>query len=139
VEVREMAATTLSGILRLSPRRSVLQLRDRFVRLLKNSNLLDRKSPAYNSALRQRHAAILGICALVDSYPYTVERWMPDLLTSVLAEHTYDPIPISTTVRKCASNFKKTHQDTWHEDSKRFTDSQLTALSTLLTGSSYYA
>lgn len=139
VEVREMAATTLSGILRLSPRRSVLQLRDRFIRLLKNSSLPDRKSPAYNSALRQRHAAILGICALVDSFPYTVERWMPDLLTNVLAEHTYDPIPISTTVRKCASNFKKTHQDTWHEDCKRFTESQLAALSTLLTGSSYYA
>jgi len=48
-------------------------------------------------------------------------------------------IPISTSVRKCASNFKKTHQDTWHEDSQRFTEDQLTALSTLLTGSSYCA
>jgi len=93
----------------------------------------------YNAAIRQRHAAILGICALVDSYPYTVERWMPDLLANVLAEHAYDPIPISLTVHKCASNFKKTHQDTWHEDSKRFTEDQLAALSTLLTGSSYYA
>ncbi|KAF5337122.1 hypothetical protein D9611_003196 [Ephemerocybe angulata] len=139
VEVREMAATTLSGILRLSPRRSVLTLKDRFVRLSKNSHLPDRTDPNYNAAVRQRHAAILGICALVDSYPYTVEKWMPDLLTTVLAEHTYDPIPISTTVRKCASNFKRTHQDTWHEDSKRFTDHQLAALSTLLTGSSYYA
>jgi proteasome activator subunit 4 len=40
-------------------------------------------------------------------------------------------------VRKCAANFKKTHQDTWHEDAKRFSDDQLAALSTLLTGSSY--
>ena len=48
-------------------------------------------------------------------------------------------IPISLTVQKCASNFKKTHQDTWHEDSKRFTEDQLVALSTLLTGSSYCA
>ncbi|KAI0651592.1 hypothetical protein C8Q79DRAFT_934115 [Trametes meyenii] len=139
VEVREMAATTLSGILRLSPRRSVVALKDRFVRLIKNSRLpQDRKSPAYNIALRQLHAAVLGVCALIDSYPYTIERWMPDLLTSVLAEHTYDPIPISTTVRKCASTFRKTHQDTWHEDSKKFTEEQLAALSTLLSGSSYY-
>jgi hypothetical protein len=61
---------------------------------------------------------------------------MPELLSNVLAEHAYDPvrlpflvklcfadghsmqIPISLTVQKCASNFKKTHQDTWHEDSK---------------------
>jgi len=139
VEVREMAATTLSGILRLSPRRSIITLKDRFVRLAKNSHIPVRQDPNYNKAIRQRHAAILGICALVDSYPYTVEKWLPDLLTNVLAEHTYDPIPISTTVRKCASNFKRTHQDTWHEDSTRFNDAQLAALSTLLSGSSYYA
>jgi proteasome activator subunit 4 len=139
VEVREMAALTLSGILRLSPRRSVLILKDRFLRLLKNSHIPARQDPIYNKAIRQRHAAILGICALVDSYPYTVEKWMPELLTNVLAEHTYDPIPISTTVRQCAGNFKKTHQDTWHEDSKCFNESQLAALSALLTGSSYYA
>ncbi|KAF8058272.1 hypothetical protein FPV67DRAFT_1786012 [Lyophyllum atratum] len=137
VEVREMAATTLSGILRLSPRRSVLTLKDRFIRLAKNSHIPERNDPDYSKAIRQRHAAILGICALVDSYPYTVEKWMPELLTNILAEHTYDPIPISTTVRKCASNFKRTHQDTWHEDAKRFNEDQLAALSTLLTGSSY--
>ncbi|TBU39582.1 hypothetical protein BD309DRAFT_1022044 [Dichomitus squalens] len=138
VEVREMAATTLSGILRLSPRRSVLALKDRFVRLIKISKLPeDKKSPAYHTAMRQLHAAILGVCALIESYPYTIERWMPELLTNILAEHTYDPIPISTTVRKCASTFRKTHQDTWHEDSKKFTEEQLAALSTLLSGSSY--
>ncbi|KAF9535513.1 hypothetical protein CPB83DRAFT_841889 [Crepidotus variabilis] len=139
VEVREMAATTLSGILRLSPRRSVLTLKERFVHLLKKSTIPPRYHSTYNKAIRQRHAAILGICALVDSYPYTVEKWMPDLLTKILAEHTYDPIPISTAVRKCASSFKRTHQDTWHEDAKRFDEEQLAALSTLLTGSSYYA
>ena len=63
------------------------------MRLIKNSKLpADRKSPAYNAAIRQLHAAILGVCALVDSYPYTIERWMPELLTNVLAEHTYDPV-----------------------------------------------
>ncbi|KAI0308000.1 hypothetical protein B0F90DRAFT_1813347 [Multifurca ochricompacta] len=139
VEVREMAATTLSGVLRVSPRRSQLTLKDRFVKLLRRSPLPSRQSPVYNAAIRQRHAAILGICALIDSYPYTVERWMPELLANVLAEHAYDPVPISLAVQKCASNFKKTHQDTWHEDSKRFTEDQLAALSTLLTGSSYYA
>ena len=112
-------------------------MQDRFVRLAKNSVLPGRQSPLYASALRQRHAAILGICALVESYPYTVERWLPELLTTVLAEYTYDPIPISSTVRRCARNFKKTHQDTWHEDQRRFTEDQLASLSTLLTGSSY--
>ena len=66
--------------------------KDRFVRLLKTSHILAKQNPDYNKAVRQRHAAILGVCALVDSYPYTVEKWMPDLLTNVLAEHTYDPV-----------------------------------------------
>jgi proteasome activator subunit 4 len=107
------------------------------VRLLNKQHLPDRRSPVYNAAIRQRHAAILGVCALVDSYPYTVERWMPELLCAVLAEHTYDPAPIASTVRRCAAGFRKTHQDTWHEDAKRFDEGQLAALSTLLTGSSY--
>jgi len=62
------------------------------VRLLKNSRIPSKQHPDYNKAVRQRHAAILGVCALVDSYPYTVEKWMPDLLTNVLVEHTYDPV-----------------------------------------------
>ena len=65
---------------------------ERFVRLLKNSNIPSRHDPDYSKAIRQRHAAILGICALVESYPYTIEKWMPELLTSVLVEHTYDPV-----------------------------------------------
>jgi len=103
-------ARTLSGVLRLSPRRSQLTLKvqlefhvalsghsltcqqDRFVKLLRRSPLPNRQSPVYNAAIRQRHAAILGICSLIDSYPYTVERWMPELLSNVLAEHAYDPV-----------------------------------------------
>jgi proteasome activator subunit 4 len=62
------------------------------VRLLESSHIPSKQDPDYNRAVRQRHAAILGVCALVDSYPYTIEYWMPDLLTNVLAEHTYDPV-----------------------------------------------
>jgi len=71
-------------------------LQDRFVKLLRRSPLPNRQSPVYNAAIRQRHAAILGICALVDSYPYTVERWMPELLANILAEHAYDPVCLLT-------------------------------------------
>lgn len=70
------------------------------MRLLKNSNVPARQDPDYSKAIRQRHAAILGICALVDSYPYTVEKWMPDLLTNILAEHTYDPVSCAVHVGK---------------------------------------
>lgn len=60
--------------------------------LAKKSHLPDRTSPLYNLALRQRHAAIIGICALIDSFPYTIEKWMPELLTTVMLEHVHDPV-----------------------------------------------
>jgi hypothetical protein len=44
--------------------------------------------------LRKLHGGILGICALIDSFPYTVEKWTPELLTDVLNRHTYDPVTI---------------------------------------------
>ena len=62
------------------------------MRLAEGTPIPPKQSPQYAGAIRKLHAAILGICAIVDSYPYTVESWMPSLLTDVLAEHTYDPV-----------------------------------------------
>ncbi|KAG8927366.1 hypothetical protein FRC02_008249 [Tulasnella sp. 418] len=139
VEVREMAATTLSGILRCSPRRSILILKERFARRASNITLPKRNAPSYPTKLRQLHAAILGVTALIDAFPYSVPHWLPELIGDVLSRHAYDPIPISSSVRKCATKFKETHSDTWHEDSLKFDEEQMSALTTLLAGSSYYA
>lgn len=139
VEVREMAATTLSGILRCSPRKAVLTLKDRFVQVAASTILPPRKSPGYALALRTLHAAILGVTALIGAFPYNVPSWCPALIADVLSVHMYDPVPISSTVRKCASSFKETHQDTWAEDCLRFNEDQLSALTAVLAGSSYYA
>jgi len=139
IEVRETASVTLSGILRCSPKRSILVLKDRFVKSVQSLRLPSRQSSEYASSLRKLHGAILGVTALIDSFPYTVEKWTPELLADVLMQHIYDPAPVSTAITRCAANFKKTHQDTWHEDQLRFNEEQLAALSTLLTGSSYYA
>jgi proteasome activator subunit 4 len=79
---------------------------NRFIALARKSRLPTRKDAGYADAMRALHSAILGLCALIESYPYTVEQWMPPL-TDVLAAHATDPPPISTTIRKCASEFKK--------------------------------
>lgn len=71
---------------------------NRFIRLARKSQLPDRDSSLYNLALRQRHAAIIGICALIDSFPYTIERWMPELLTTVMLEHAQDPVCLRLTL-----------------------------------------
>ncbi|KAJ7293229.1 hypothetical protein C8J57DRAFT_19449 [Mycena rebaudengoi] len=139
VEVRQMASKVLSGVVRCSQRQSIVPLKNRFLALArKTSPLPGRRDAGYAEALRSLHSAILGLCALIESFPYSVEPWMPGL-TDVLAAHATDPPPISTTIRNCASEFKKTHQDTWHKDQLLFDEDQLQSLATMLVGTSYYA
>lgn len=138
VEVREMASKSLSGIVRCSQRQSIIPLKNRFITMTRRVKLPPRRDPSYADSLRSMHSAILGLCALIESFPYSVEPWLPSL-TEVLAPHATDPPPISTTIRKCASEFKKTHQDTWHKDQQAFDEDQLQSLSTMLVGTSYYA
>ncbi|KAI0067754.1 hypothetical protein BV25DRAFT_1834775 [Artomyces pyxidatus] len=137
VEVREMASKALSGIVRVSQRQSIVPLKDHFVCLSRKVKLPARREPGYAEALRTLHSAILGLCALIESFPYSVEKWVPPL-TDVLALHATDPPPISTTIRKSTSEFKKTHQDTWHKDQLAFDEDQLQNLSTMLVGTSYF-
>lgn len=98
-------------------------VQNRFVALAKKTSLPPRRDPGYAEALRALHSAILGICALLESLPYSVEPWIPpltegkprpvvrvfrsDVKLIVLAPHATDPPPISTTIRKCALEFKK--------------------------------
>jgi len=138
VEVREMASSALSGIVRVSQRQSIIPLKDHFLSVARKVRLPTRGDPGYAESLRTLHSAILGLCALIESFPYSVEKWMPPL-TDILALHATDPPPISTTIRKAASEFKKTHQDTWHRDQQAFDEDQLQNLSTMLVGTSYYA
>ncbi|KAG9314593.1 hypothetical protein JVU11DRAFT_5396 [Chiua virens] len=138
VEVREMSSRTLSGIVRCSQRQNIIPLKNRFISLARSVKLPSRSAPNYGESMRKLHSAILGLCALIESFPYSVESWMPPL-TEVLARHATDPPPISTTIRHCASEFKKTHQDTWHKDQLSFDEEQLQSLSTMLVGTSYYA
>lgn len=97
VEVREMASKMLSGVVRCSQRQSIIPLKvsisvqysmnlrfdttcqDRFVKLARRTKLSSRKDPKYAESLRTMHSAILGICALIESFPYSVESWMPPL------------------------------------------------------------
>ncbi|KAH7883839.1 hypothetical protein F5I97DRAFT_1969128 [Phlebopus sp. FC_14] len=136
VEVREMSSKALSGIVRCSQRQNIVPLKNQFISLARTVKLPSRTQPSYPESMRKLHSAILGLCALMESFPYSVESWMPPL-TEVLAQHATDPPPISTTIRRCASEFKKTHQDTWHKDQYMFDEDQLQSLSTMLVGTSY--
>jgi proteasome activator subunit 4 len=79
VEVREIASKVLSGVLRTSQRQNIIPLKNRFVTLAKKTILPPRADPEYAANLRTLHSAILGLCALMQSFPYSVEPWLPPL------------------------------------------------------------
>ena len=62
------------------------------------------------------HAGVLGLCALVDSVPYTVPAWVPETVAA-LARYANDRSAdvIRTTVQKCLQDFLRTHQEAWEE------------------------
>ncbi|SJX61736.1 related to BLM10-proteasome activator subunit [Sporisorium reilianum f. sp. reilianum] len=122
LEVREMAATTLSGIVRCSQRRLIKTLKNRFTKVVSTTVVPRRGEAEYDQQLLKLHSGILGASALLAAFPYDVPDWMPSLIVETVAQHTDDPVPISTTVRKCAADFKRTHQDTWSEDQHKFGD-----------------
>ncbi|WFD45093.1 Proteasome activator BLM10 [Malassezia psittaci] len=120
LEVREMAATTLSGIVRCSQRSLVPTLRARFAAQAQAIKLPKRGTENWDAQVVALHAALLGATALVAAYPYEVPEWMPSLILDVIAPHSDSPVPISKTVRNCAADFRRTHLDTWPEDQRMF-------------------
>jgi proteasome activator subunit 4 len=77
------------------------------------------------------------LSSAVTAYPYEIPVWMPAVIMD-LAACANDPSPVSTTVNKCLSEFKRTHQDSWHLDVEKFNEEERQALNDLLLSPSYY-
>jgi len=130
LEVRDAAAATLAGMIRCSPeaiRRPVIEaLRARFEAELARNPMPRRKVPgtetpvdAHRQVLR-RHAAVLGLGALVEAFPYATPppRWMPGVLAHLATRAAGDPGIVGKTVKGILAEFKKTRQDSWAVDQK---------------------
>ncbi|KAF7723510.1 hypothetical protein EC973_001885 [Apophysomyces ossiformis] len=147
IEVRQMAAVTLGGLVRCSQRDAITSLRSHYSALLgtripkrKRDNVTGKviEPAGFREALLKKHAGALGLSCLVNAFPYEVPKWMPDVLCQ-LAGCMSDPAEIQSTIRKTFSDFRRTHSDTWHEDMTKFTEDQLAMLSDMLISPSYYA
>ena len=89
-------------------------------------------------AMADFHSGILGLCAIVEAYPYDVPKFVPDILIE-LEKHLHDPQPIPKTIKKTLQEFKRTHQDNWAEHKLKFTEDQLVIMTDLLVSPNYYA
>ncbi|XP_051507905.1 proteasome activator complex subunit 4A isoform X2 [Myxocyprinus asiaticus] len=145
LEVREMAATTLSGFLQCNFLSIDEPMQSHFESLSK-TRLPKRKRREWGSVvdtipsadLVRRHAGVLGLSACILSSPYDVPTWMPQILMG-LSAHLNDTQPIEMTVKKTLSDFRRTHHDNWQEHKQKFTDDQLLVLTDLLVSPCYYA
>ncbi|XP_035525217.1 proteasome activator complex subunit 4B [Morone saxatilis] len=137
LEVRDMAGTTLSGLLQCQffPLDSSLQTQ---LQTLSQTRLPKARGELASTDLVRRHAGVLGLSACILSSPYDVPEWMPQILMD-LSDHLNDPQPIEMTVKKTLSEFRRTHHDNWQEHRQCFTDDQLLVLTDLLVSPCYYA
>ncbi|KAL2405726.1 Proteasome activator complex subunit 4B [Exophiala dermatitidis] len=165
-EVRAGAATTLSGMIRCSPvalrEKMIVKLRDRFTQMLIDNPLpkkpkrhlggvaaelssartsgTNTPTPEAQRLVITRHAAVLGLGALIQAFPYSSPPppWMPDVLVTLSTKAANDPATVGNSVKSIISDFKKTRQDTWHIDVKAFKPEQIEDLSGVL-WKSYFA
>ncbi|CDS14218.1 hypothetical protein LRAMOSA06388 [Lichtheimia ramosa] len=147
IEVRQMAAITLGGLVRCSQRDAIESVQAQYSALLQTKVAKRRRDPetgklieipGFDEAVLKKHAGVLGLSCLVGAFPYEVPKWMPNVLCQ-LASCMSDPAEIQATVRKTFSDFRRTHSDTWHEDITKFTEDQLSILNDMLISPSYYA
>ena len=148
-EVRAGASATLSGMIRCSPqalRTGIVDtMKARFTKMLSDNPLpkktkakttatssliqasesarssgLSTPTPEHTKLIITRHAAVLGLGALVQAFPYTSPppTWMPEVLITLSSRAAGDPGIVGQSVKSIISDFKKTRQDTWHIDVK---------------------
>ncbi|KAL8936894.1 MAG: hypothetical protein Q9216_004696 [Gyalolechia sp. 2 TL-2023] len=144
LEVRLGASTTLSGMIRCSPvemrSRMIEDLNKKFTKMLIDSPLPKKPkgnlsapntgtstpTPEHSKLVLMRHAAVLGLGALVQAFPYSSPPpvWIPGVLTTLANKANNDPGMVGKSVKSILSDFKKTRQDTWQMDLKAFTQEQ---------------
>ncbi|KAF0689101.1 Aste57867_19373 [Aphanomyces stellatus] len=82
-----------------------------------------------------------GMGAIVLAYPYSVPEFVPALMEELTFHlHVDGSISyLSEIVKSVLLEFKRTHQDSWHEDKAAFSASQLEAIQELLISPHYYS
>lgn len=141
VEIREAASSTFSGLVHTSPPGIVDEIvenyKKRFVADLDRVRKQHRKSGfknVTNAETISMHGATLGLGALVHAFSFQSPPppWIPELLTLLSNKASGVVGVVGRTAKDALGKFKKTRQDTWHVDSKVFSESQMQDLEGVL-------
>ncbi|OLL23544.1 Proteasome activator complex subunit 4 [Neolecta irregularis DAH-3] len=150
LEIRQLASYTLGGIVTCSATTAdrpdgldIPKMAERFSRELDKFRLPFQRAGDTNPGtpdqglLIGRHAAVLGLGALILAFPYSIEReWMPKTLALYARKAASDSGMIGNTVKKTLADFKKTHSESWvRRDIKFFSQEELDDLEGVFTKS----
>eukprot|EP00891_Asterochloris_glomerata_P001540 jgi/Astpho2/1540/fgenesh1_pg.00026_%23_29_t len=151
LEVQELAAVSLSGLLKGLPQDQFEQLRQRFMQRVDELFPSKRQRVAKNAgdagklpwsqaapSLTEKNAAVLGLMSFVLSSPYEVPLWLPDVLLS-LVKAASQPAPVKTTVRRTLAEFRRTHEEACMAEARRLlTEEQWEAIQDVAFSTSYF-
>ena len=91
-----------------------------------------------SAALLRRQSGLLGLASIVRAFPYSLPSYMPQVLVE-LSKHLSDPDPLKKIPQSALEEFKRTHQDTWHQISSKFSRDEWEAIEDALVSPHYYA
>ncbi|GBG77688.1 hypothetical protein CBR_g24134 [Chara braunii] len=151
LEVREIAASTLAGLLKgadddwpASVRSRCIEATSASQAAAKGAKKIRMQSTTITTlpatgpgSVPAKHGPVLGLSACVLSSPYDLPRWLPEVLM-VLARSSHEKGPIGNTVMRTFGEFKRTHADTWMVHGKSFSEEQLEVLGNLTVSPSYF-
>jgi len=152
-EVSSAAMAALTGILAVTSSLSVARLVNGHVKVARRSigkkkkvaveeNFDDSQKEKERMRLKSQQSSVFFLCAVVLSRPYDTPPYVPVALEA-LSKHSYEsraPLTVRETVKKCFSEFKKTHMtDNWELHRKKFNQEQLEALEDVVSTPHYYA
>ncbi|ETW05590.1 hypothetical protein H310_03334 [Aphanomyces invadans] len=119
--------------------------------------LIERNGPERDDSIKKLHAlqeeddstrdvqtvqGCFGMGAVVLAYPYSVPPFVPAVLEE-LSFHLHltgrGVSYMSEIVKSVLLEFKRTHQDSWHQDKAAFTPTQLEAIQDILISPHYYS
>ncbi|KAL3680307.1 hypothetical protein R1sor_023263 [Riccia sorocarpa] len=145
VEVRELAATTIAGMMKGSEstfaetfREQIMSSAGNLVNVSKKKRRTNETTAGPVSSAAAIHGNVLGLAACVLSVPYDMPTWLPDMVT-LLGRFGGESSLIKSTVKKTIAEFRRTHSDTWAYQKDSFSEEQLEVLSDLTSSSSYFA
>jgi len=93
------------------------------------------------SRSREQQISVFFLCAAVLASPYDTPEYIP-LAISALSKHSFEsyaPLAIRDAVKKCCSEYKRTHVDNWDLHRMKFDTEQWEALNDVISTPHYYA